>query len=303
MKPQVQTAAETHSPVQDWLMLVRPRVAVMVAVVTWVGAFLGSGLLGAEAFACLEAAVYVTLVTACASILNQVLERETDGLMNRTKHRPLVNGRIAVSHALLVAVVAGTLGTLGLALQFNMLAALLSLATLVSYVAIYTPMKRVSSLNTLIGAIPGAAPPLLGYVALAGETGAWAWVLFAIILAWQFPHFMAIAWMYREDYARAGMRMLPALPDAGGIAGSQAIIYSIALLPVSLMPLFRGMAGPLYTVGALVLGIAYLAASIHFARRENLERAKKLMLVSLVYLPVLFLLILLDPAVHTALGR
>jgi protoheme IX farnesyltransferase len=284
-------------------MLVRPRVAVMVAIVTWVGAFLGSGLLGAEAFACLEAAVYVTLVTACASILNQVLERETDGLMNRTKHRPLVNGRIAVSHALLVAVVAGTLGTLGLALQFNMLAALLSLATLVSYVAIYTPMKRVSSLNTLIGAIPGAAPPLLGYVALAGETGAWAWVLFAIILAWQFPHFMAIAWMYREDYARAGMRMLPALPDAGGIAGSQAIIYSIALLPVSLMPLFRGMAGPLYTVGALVLGIAYLAASIHFARRENLERAKKLMLVSLVYLPVLFLLILLDPAVHTALGR
>jgi protoheme IX farnesyltransferase len=284
-------------------MLVRPRVAVMVAIVTWVGAFLGSGLLGAEAFACLEAAVYVTLVTACASILNQVLERETDGLMNRTKHRPLVNGRIAVSHALLVAVVAGTLGTLGLALQFNMLAALLSLATLVSYVAIYTPMKRVSSLNTLIGAIPGAAPPLLGYVALAGETGAWAWVLFAIILAWQFPHFMAIAWMYREDYARAGMRMLPALPDAGGIAGSQAIIYSIALLPVSLMPLFRGMAGPLYTVGALVLGIAYFAASIHFARRENLERAKKLMLVSLVYLPVLFLLILLDPAVHTALGR
>ena len=303
MKPQVQTAAATHSPVQDWLMLVRPRVAVMVAIVTWVGAFLGSGLLGAEAFACLEAAVYVTLVTACASILNQVLERETDGLMNRTKHRPLVNGRIAVSHALLVAVVAGTLGTLGLALQFNMLAALLSLATLVSYVAIYTPMKRVSSLNTLIGAIPGAAPPLLGYVALAGETGAWAWVLFAIILAWQFPHFMAIAWMYREDYARAGMRMLPALPDAGGIAGSQAIIYSIALLPVSLMPLFRGMAGPLYTVGALVLGIAYFAASIHFARRENLERAKKLMLVSLVYLPVLFLLILLDPAVHTALGR
>jgi len=303
MKSQAQAAALEHSPVQDWLTLVRPRVAVMVTIVTWVGAFLGSGLLGSQALASLEAAFYVTLVTACASILNQVLERETDGLMDRTKHRPLVNGRIATSHALFVATLAGTLGTIGLALQFNVLAALFALATLVTYVAIYTPMKRVSSLNTMVGAIPGAAPPLLGYVALAGETGAWAWVLFAIILAWQFPHFMAIAWMYREDYARAGMRMLPSLPDSDGVAGSQAIVYSIALLPVSLMPLFRGMAGPLYTVGALILGSAYLVASIHFARRENRKRAKTLMYVSLVYLPVLFLLILLDPVVHNALGR
>jgi len=302
MKTLVQTGVlvRRRSLVLDWLVLVRPRMAAMVYLVALVGGLLAAAPLTdwARAF---EAAVWITLVTACASILNQVLERDTDGLMDRTKDRPLVTGRIVPRDALFVGAACGAFGTLGLALSFNVLSALLALATLVIYVGIYTPMKRVSSLNTVIGAIPGAAPPLLGYVALAGRPEPWAWSLFAILFAWQFPHFMAIAWLYRADYRRAGMRMLPALPDSEGIAGRQAVLYAIALLPVSLLPFISGMAGFVYAFGAAGLGLAYLGASVRFALAENRARARTLLLVSLAYLPVLLALILLDPMVRTAI--
>ena len=163
-------------------------------------------------------------------------------------------------------------------------------------------MKRVSSLSMLVGAVAGAAPPLIGYVALADRPGPWAWVLFAILFAWQFPHFMAIAWLYREDYARAGIRVLPALRDSGGMAGRQALLYASALLPVALLPALQGLAGALYAVCAAVLGLAYLAASAAFARSERSGSARALLYTSLAYLPLLFASILLDPVARAAIG-
>ncbi len=294
----------------EWLSMLRLRMAAMITLSTAIGAVLGAGDAGAlSAFgggatalgACLEAGLYVALVTGCASILNQVLERDTDALMERTRNRPLVTGRVDVLHASALAVALGVLGTMGLGLRFGLLPAALVLATLVVYLSVYTPLKRVTSMNTAVGAIPGAAPPLIGYAALAGEVGPWGWSLFAMVFVWQFPHFMAIAWLHRADYRRAGHRMLPALEGAEGMAGRQAVLYSLVGLPISLLPVLAGMAGPLYAVGVLALGAAYLAVSIAFARQENRRRARTLLHVSLAYLPLLFALILLDPMVRAAI--
>ena len=289
-------AAAERSLILEWLALLRPRVALLVYLAALIGALLALGR-GVSAGSAFEAALYVTLVTGCASVLNQVLERDTDARMQRTMHRPLVTGRVDVGAAIVFAVALGAAGTAGLALRFTLLSAVLVLATLVAYVCVYTPLKRVSTLNTVVGAIPGAAPPLLGYAAIAGEVGPWAWALFAVIFAWQFPHFMAIAWLYREDYARAGHRMLPAVPGSDGVAGRQSVLYALVLLPLSLLPALRGDTGLLYVVGALLLGAGYLASSVLFALREDRPRARGLLLVSLVYLPLLFVLILVDPMV------
>ena len=295
-----QVAAAERPLTLEWLALLRPKVALLVLLTALVGALLALGR-GVDATPAFEAALYVTLVTGCASVLNQVLERESDARMHRTMRRPLVTGRVDVGAALVFAVALGAAGTAGLALRFNLLSAVLVLATLVAYVGVYTPLKRVSTLNTVVGAIPGAAPPLLGYAAIAGEVGPWALALFAVIFAWQFPHFMAIAWLYREDYARAGHRMLPAVPGSDGVAGRQSVLYALALLPISLLPALRGDAGPLYVTGALLLGALYLAFSVRFALREDRPRARGLLLVSLVYLPLLFVLVLVDPMVARGL--
>jgi protoheme IX farnesyltransferase len=287
-------AIPASSGLRDWLVLLRPRVASMVALVSALGAALVPG---SSLGSICEAALWITLVTACASVLNQVLERDTDRLMERTRRRPLACGRLATRDAIFFGVAVGAIGTLGLALRFNLLSATLALATLFVYVSVYTPLKRVSTLNTVVGALPGAMPPVLGYVALAGAPGPWAWALFAILFAWQFPHFMAIAWLHRADYARAGMAMLPALPGAEGIAGRQSILYASALVPVSLLPGTSGLAGPAYAAGALLLGLCYLVASIAFALRETRVRARILLYTSLVYLPALFAVVFLDPAV------
>ena len=295
------TLAAERSMAGEWLSLLRPKVALMVLLTALVGALLAEGPGGV--MRPLEAALYITLVTGCASILNQVLERDTDAKMDRTRSRALVTGRVSVEHAIGLAVLCGVAGTAGLALQFNLLSAVLVLATLVAYVAIYTPLKRVSSLNTVVGAVPGAAPPLIGFAAMAGEIGPWGWSLFATIFAWQFPHFMAIAWLYREDYARAGHRMVPALPHSDGLAGRHALLYALVLLPISILPALNDMAGPIYLGGALLLGIVYLGASFAFALRENRVRARVLLIVSLAYLPLLLSLVLLDPIVRDAILR
>jgi protoheme IX farnesyltransferase len=245
-----------------------------------------------------EAALWIGLVAASSSVFNQVLERDTDGLMVRTAGRPLVTGAVRVRDAILFGAVLGTVGVAGLALRFGALSALLALATLAAYALVYTPLKRHSSLNTVVGAIPGAMPPLLGYAALSGEASGFGLYLFAILFVWQFPHFMAIAWLYREDYARAGLRMLPALEGSAGLAGRQAALYGLVLLPVSLLPAVRHEAGAVYTVAALLLGLVYLAASVAFALRETAPRARTLLFVSLVYLPVLFSATLADPVVR-----
>ena len=298
---QAQSTLRTEtSALQAWLVLLRVRIALMVFTVTLCGALL-AGEWAAGYAASLEAALYVTLVTGCASILNQVLERDTDALMVRTAGRPLVTGQVEVPQAIAVAVVLGSLGTYGLVTSFGTLPASMSLGTLVAYVAVYTPLKRVSSLNTAVGAIPGAAPPLIGYVALAGEAGPWAWCLFAILFVWQFPHFMAIAWMYREDYARAGLRMVASGPDSDGDAGRQATVYALFLMPIALLPAMTGLASVVYAAGTSILCAAYLGATIAFMFVENQKRARSLMIISLIYLPMQFALIFVDPSVRQML--
>jgi protoheme IX farnesyltransferase len=280
----------------DFAALTKPRITVLVALSAFVGGLLAAGPEAALAHVA-EAALWVACTAASASVLNQVLERDVDRLMRRTQDRPLPAGRVAMRDAILFGALLALLGVGALAVRFNLLSALLALATLFAYTAIYTPLKRVSTLNTVVGAVPGAAPPLLGYVALAGAPGGWGVWLFAVLFAWQFPHFLAIAWLHRADYARAGLRMLPAIPGCERVAGRAALAYGFALLPVSLLPGARGEAGIVYTAGALTLGLAYLAASGRFAWRQDERSARFLLLVSLLYLPLLFLSILSDPVV------
>lgn len=276
-----------------WLTLLRPRIAVMVVLMSILGSYLANP--DGTWWQYSEAALYVLLVTGSASTFNQVFERDTDALMRRTQHRPLVTGEISVAAAVWYGAILGIAGVVPMALRFNLLAALLLVVTFVAYVAVYTPLKRVSTLNTVVGAIPGAAPPLLGYVAVAGEVGPWAWCLFAILFAWQFPHFMAIAYLYREDYAQAGHRMLADGSGSPGAAGRQALLYAMTIVPVSLMPVLGGVASAkVYGLGALALGVMYLSPAVTFALRETRDRARILMFSSLLYLPGLFALILFD---------
>ncbi|MSR62761.1 MAG: protoheme IX farnesyltransferase [Planctomycetes bacterium] len=284
----------------DFLVLVRPRISAFVLFAAFTGALLGAGPDAALPTVAL-AALFVGLVGASSSVFNQVVERDTDRLMPRTATRPLATGRMSVRDAVLFGAVLGLTGVAGLAFCFQPLSALLALSTLAVYVLVYTPLKRFTSLNTVVGALPGAMPPLLGFVALAGRPGPWGWLLFAIVFAWQFPHFFAIAWLYQDQYRRAGMRMLPCLPGARGLAGRQALAYSLLLLPVSLLPGVRGQAGIVYVAAALMLGLAYVASSACFARRESRATARALVVVSLFYLPLLFSAVLFDPVVSRVL--
>jgi protoheme IX farnesyltransferase len=292
----VRCEAAPAGGVRDFAALTKPRIAALVALSAFVGGLLASGP-EAALLRVAEATVWITCAAASASVLNQVFERDLDRRMRRTADRPLPAGRVAVRDAILFGAALAALGVTGLALRFNLLSALLSLSTIFAYTAIYTPLKRVSTLNTVVGAIPGAAAPLLGYVAIRGAADGWGLCLFAILFVWQFPHFMAIAWLYREDYAAAGMRMLPALPGCERLAGRAALSYGLALLPVSILPAARGEAGVVYTAGALVLGLLYLAAAGAFAWRPSERSARALLFGSLLYLPILFLFILSDPVV------
>ncbi len=279
-----------------WLELVRGRIALFVVLAAFTGGQLAAGQPRAETDlvrVCL-AAVLVGLVSASASAFNQILERDIDRQMQRTRHRPLPEERISVRDAVLFASALGAVGVAGLSLAFQPLSALLALATLAVYVLVYTPLKRTTSLNTVVGAVSGAMPPLLGYVALAGRPGPWGWILFGVVFAWQFPHFLAIAWLHREDYRRAGLRMLPALDGAQGLAGTQALLYSLCLLPVSLLPGLRGQAGWTFVLAALVLGLGYATAAAVFAWRESRASARAVLWASLFYLPALFSAVLLD---------
>ncbi len=297
--------ASARASVGAWMGLLKPRIAAMVGFATLVGALLAGGP-HAELLRAFEAALWITCVAGASGVFNQVLERDTDRLMRRTMHRPLVTGAVRLRDAIFLGAALGGGGTLALALRFNTLSALLALATLAAYALVYTPLKRVTTLNTVVGAVPGAMPPLLGYVALAGSAQPWGWFLFADVFAWQFPHFLAIAWIYREDYARAGLRMLPCVPDvagARGMAGRQALLYALLLVPLSLWPAVRGEAGPLYALTALVLGLSYAGAAACFALRECERRARFLLFASLVYLPALLASVLLDPLARAACAR
>ena len=284
-----------------YLELVRPRVAAMVVYTALIGALVASGP-GSSILPSLEAAFYIALTAAAASAFNQVYEREIDATMVRTRKRPLPTGRLRARDALVFSALLAVAGVGALALRFGTLSALLALATLSGYCLLYTPLKRLSSWNTLVGAVPGAMPPLIGFVAISGELSGWGVLLFAILFAWQFPHFFAIAWLHREDYQRAGMRMLSAMPGFEALAARQGLAYALIGLLISLFPALRGEAGLVYLSAALVLGGAYVWCAFAFARRVEYASARRLLICSLFHLPLLFTAVLLDPLAQRALG-
>ncbi|MEZ5314156.1 MAG: heme o synthase [Thermoanaerobaculia bacterium] len=268
----------------DWLELTKPRITLLVTLTTAAGFALASE--GRFDFATFLAALAGTaLVAAGSAVFNQVIERDLDRNMRRTANRPLPAGRLAIEPASLFGALLAVAGTLLLLLFANLLTAAIGVGTLVAYVAVYTPMKTRSSLATLVGAIPGAAPPVMGWTAATGEVGLGGWVLFAILFLWQLPHFLSIAWMYREDYRRAGMPLLTVNDPDGRSTARQTVLYAVALLPVSLMPSALGITGWIYLFGALFFGGLFLAAAWRFARQQSQATARRLLLSSVLYLP------------------
>lgn len=290
-------AAASRASASDWLVLCKLRLNSMVVATTFGGAWLGSG--GSAPAMLLVHATLGTALTACgASALNMVIERRTDALMERTRLRPLPTGRLRPAEAVLFGSILCAGGLAWLALGTNLLAAALAAVTVATYLLVYTPMKFRSASNTLVGAVPGAVPPMIGWAAAGHGLDAGAWVLFGVLYLWQIPHFLSIAWLYREDYRRAGLVMLPGLDDDGAAAGRHAVRYAIALLLVSLFATATGLAGNGYAAGAVVLGAGFVAAAVRFARRRDDARARRLLHASLIYLPLLFLCMGLDRGVR-----
>ena len=273
--------------------LVKARLTALVLITTLVGFYAGSSS-PVNYWTMLHALLGTALLACGASALNQLLERKLDARMRRTEDRPLPSGRLSPDAVLIIGVGLSIVGLLDLTLFVNKLTGMLGAATLGSYVFIYTPLKRVTTLNTLVGAIPGAIPPLMGWTSATGEISAAGWSLFAILFLWQLPHFMAIAWLYREDYARAGFKMLPIIDPDGRKTAAQAVCHSLGLIPVSLFPSLLGVTGVVYFSAALVLGAAFLFFAIQFLRHLTAERARHLFLASIVYLPVLLGILVLD---------
>lgn len=234
------------------------------------------------------------LALAGASALNQALEREPDGLMRRTAQRPVPAGRVSPRLAIGYGAALSASGFVILAIFVNSLTMLCAVAGWAIYLFVYTPMKRTSPLSTVVGAVPGAVPVLMGWAAARNSLDSDAWTLFFILFLWQLPHFLAIAWMYRADYARAGFQMLPVVAPDGASTARQVVGYCLALVPVSLLPTLVDMAGPLYFAGALVLGLAYLGYGFQMGRARSGGAAKRLLKVSVIYLPLLFILLAVD---------
>jgi len=289
--------------IQNYAELLKLRISLMVVITAWAGFYLGCMRSGVSSWnmdlAC--ALLGVTLTSCGAAALNQVLERVYDARMVRTARRPMPTGRIGLAHGLIVGLACVTSGTLLLSWYNNVLTGTLALLTVFLYVAIYTPLKRFTTLATFIGAFPGAMPPLLGWTAAHGIIEWPAVALFAILFVWQFPHFMAIAWLYRHDYARAGIRMLPVVEPDGRSTVFQAVSYAVLMIPVSLVPYWLHMTGWPYAIVATLLGLGYLFASIRFSRIIHAQSEAKsrgyahfLMRTSIIYLPLLLAAMMLD---------
>jgi protoheme IX farnesyltransferase len=279
--------------VVDYVELTKPRIAVLVLATVASGALIASrGSI--EAWVVLHAVVGTALVAAGSSVWNQLAERTIDARMHRTEFRPLPAGRVAPAEAATLAAALSISGLAYLTATVGGPAVWLAAASLVLYSFIYTPMKRYTTLNTIVGAIPGALPPVIGWAAATGRVDSSAWILFWIIFFWQFPHFFAIAWLYRADYERGGLRMLPTSELGRRLTGPVMLGFCAALIPVTLLPSKMGMAGPVYFWGALVLGIQFLCFTASFVRRRTDEGARMLLWASLAYLPAVFALLLVD---------
>lgn len=273
--------------------LTKPRIAFMLVLTSAAGFYLGSDK-GFDLIVFTNAMIGITLLAFGVATLNQVWERKTDALMERTATRPLPTQKLTTVEALIFGISLCAVAEIYLTFLVNNLTAILGLIVIIGYVLLYTPLKTRTSASTAIGAIPGALPPLMGYTASANEITLGAWTLFALLFLWQFPHFLAIAWMYKEQYAKAGILMLPVVEPEGKITARQIVIFTVLLLPVSLAPFFIGMAGWIYLIGASVLGIWFLTASIKAARAKTVEQARKLLMVSVLYLPIIFALMVFD---------
>lgn len=291
--PPLAVGGRSAGRLADFVALAKPRLNVLVVATSAAGYYLGTT--GRPALLPMAAAVTGTaLVAGGAAVLNQLYERDTDALMERTRLRPLADRRLSPLDAWVFGVALASAGLLTLAVVSGVIATLLALATIVIYLVVYTPMKRRSSLSTLVGAVPGALPPLIGWAASSGTLSVGGWSLFAIVFLWQIPHFMAIAWMYRDDYQRAGFPMLPVVEPDGRRTGRQAVLYAAALLPVSLVPSMVGVSGQLYFWLALVLGTGLVALAVRFASHRSDSAARALFYGSITYLPLLWAAMVLD---------
>ncbi|MDT7542596.1 MAG: heme o synthase [Acidobacteriota bacterium] len=281
------TGEGPRARVAAYVELTKPRITTLVMLTTAAGFFLGSPhVFSFLAFA--HTMIGVGLLCSGVSTLNEWMERDLDALMRRTMTRPLPTGRLTPRAALLFGVALTAGGETYLALLVNPLSALCGLGVIVGYLFLYTPLKTRTSLSTVVGAFPGAIPPLLGWAAAANTVGLEAWVLFAILFLWQFPHFFAIAWMYREDYARAGIMMLPVVEPEGRLTGQQIVLWTLLLVPVSLAPAALGISGAVYFFGALILGGLFLFTSAAAALTLSRRNARRVLLASVLYLPSLF---------------
>jgi protoheme IX farnesyltransferase len=280
--------------VKDYLELTKPRITWLIVMSTAIGYYFGhSG--HWSLLEVLNTMFGTALMASGTAALNQWYERDADKHMRRTQNRPLPSGRLDATKALWFGIGLSVLGVLELGLGVNWLAALLGFTTLAMYLFLYTPLKQKTWWSTTVGAFPGAMPPLIGFAAAAGTLTPEAWVLGAILFLWQFPHFYAIAWMYREDYSNAGIRMLPVVEPSGESTARQILLFSVLLIPISLLPKWMGMTGTIYFVGALGMGLWFLYSGVQVALDRTRAKARKVLLTSVVYLPVLYALMVLDP--------
>ena len=295
--------AAIQEPKQDlrsqfalWSELVKLRLTTMVLITTAMGFYLASAN-GFDWALLLHALFGTGILAGGAAALNEYLEKDFDAKMPRTANRPIVTGAISPERALLAGGAMAAIGLVHLAYKVNLITSVVGAVTLISYVAVYTPLKRVTTLNTLIGAIPGALPPLMGWTAATGSTGAIAtegWSLVAILFFWQLPHFLAIAWIYREDYEKAGFRMISEGEQGASNTGKSAVLYCVALIPAAMSPTLMGISGTIYCVGAVVLSLYFAVLSWKFSRQMTLESARHLFYYSLLYLPLLLGLMVWD---------
>ncbi len=289
--PKIQTISVSEK-LAAYFELTKPRIAFMLVLTSAAGFYLGSQSFNWILF--LNAMFAITLLAFGVATLNQYIERDIDKLMTRTENRPLPSGRLSPLEALIFGSILCIASEIYLYFVVNPLTALLGLAVIVGYVFLYTPLKTRTSLSTAIGAIPGALPPLLGFTAASNEISLGAWVTFAILFVWQFPHFLAIAWMYREQYAKAGILMLPVIEPEGKITARQIVAFAVILLPISISAYFVHLAGVVYLIGAIILGLWFLFESIKMARLKTDAQARKLLRVSVIYLPLIYLLLALN---------
>ncbi len=304
-QPLVVPRAGLAALASDYATLTKARVTTLIVMTAWAGAFFAAEKSGVSllSWTLLHALIGIGLVSGGTAAINEVVERDLDALMRRTSRRPLVTGSMSLLHASVIAYGMTVGGVLYLWLTTNLLTAALATLTSVSYLAVYTPMKRVHPICTFLGAFPGAMPPVLGWTAIRGHLDMGALVLFAIVFFWQFPHFHSIAWLYREDYENARIRMLPVVESDGRSTAFAIVMYALALVPVSLAPTLLGMSGKVYFVGALLLGLGMLWFSVRMwtmnltpIAPESKVRARNVLQASVIYLPLLFGLMMINRA-------